>query len=262
MRKGFGQGLGQYLFSWWGFVFTIGGTIACLLLAGVYWWIAPLVVLANSLACGFYAYAKHRGEARAKEEQHATSLRLQEAERKLNEVPLGLLARVNQIVESASFAEFARLLPACAEVICRHKEFMQVESKPLALTTFARQGEQLFVLAKASGAALRHLRVGDPFVLVKKTSSGVDVALARLAVHQPPDSKKEVVHFGILSPIPPELQPMADLAIQGDVSGVKGYSLRPAYDISKYAALDLASVPAAIPLLIGDIARGVPGVSP
>jgi hypothetical protein len=259
--KGFEKVLGQYLSSSWGFVFTVAGTIVGLVLAGQHWWIAVLIVVANALACGCFAYVKHLGEAKARDEQKTTALKLDEAERKLNEVPLELLAQVNELVNSDSFAAFARLLAESVDVIARHKQFFQLVGKPLAITTFAKPDDHLFVLAKASAEALQQLRVGDTFLLVKKTPSGVEITVANLAVHQQPDLKKEVAYLVVLGPIPPALEPMVGLANQGDMARIRGYSVRPAYDVSRYEEIDLVSVSEAIALLIGDIANRVPGVS-
>ncbi len=205
------------------------------------------------------ADAKHQAE---RTKHDATKQRLQEAERKLNEVPLELLARVQQLVNSASFTEVSRLLAGCAEIITRHKEFIAVESKPLTLRAFARSGDRLFAVAKVSPVAQEHLRVDDPFELVKKTGGGLEVQIARLVVHQPPNLKDEGVFFAILPPMPPELESIAALAAEGDVQGLKGYFIRPAYDASRYAAHDLSSVPAAVVLLIEDATRRPPGTSP
>jgi hypothetical protein len=53
---------------------------------------------------------------------------------------------------------------------------------------------------------------------------------------------------------------MATLAAQGDIAGVKGYSIRPTWDVTKYAAIDLGAVQAAIPLLMQDAAPKSSGV--
>jgi hypothetical protein len=90
--EGFTHGLVSYLLSWWGFVFTVGG----LILAREHWWIAGLIVVANALAIGCFAYNKHRGEAQAKADHHAMAQRLQEVEQRLNEVSFELLAAPNR----------------------------------------------------------------------------------------------------------------------------------------------------------------------
>jgi hypothetical protein len=90
-------------------------------------------------------------------------------------------------VDSVSLADLAWVLTGHAEVIARQKQFIEAEGRPLPLRTFSRQGDQLFALAKASAAALEQLHVVDPFLLERKTASGVEVKVANLAVHQPPD---------------------------------------------------------------------------
>ena len=259
---GFIQGLGSALFNWWGFIFTVGGTILSLWFAREHWWICLLIVGANAIACGSFAYTKQKGEVIAKARHEDALVRLQEAERKLNEVPLELLTRVRQIVASVSLVDVARILSSSAALVTRHRQFVAVEAKPLTLRTFARQGDRLFAVAKAARAALENLRVDDPFLLQKKSSSGVEVVVARLAVHQPPDLVKEVAYFAVLPPIPSELEAIAALAVERNVKGVTDYSVRPAYDITRYRDLDLTPVPEAIDLLIEDAVRGNAGDPP
>jgi hypothetical protein len=246
--KRFLEGLGSYLFTWWSFVFTVLAAIVALVLAKEHWYIQVLVVVANALGCGAYAYARFCSETQAKAghqverdrhvgECQSLNQKLQDAERKLNEVPLGILSNLSRLIESGMFANLGRTLVECAKVMARHKEFLRLESKPLPLKTFVRRGDQLYaVVAKASPDALNHLRVGDPFVLlVTKDPSGVESIVARLQVHQLQNLKPGGAVFTILVPIPSELEPLATLAIQGDVSGLKGYSVKPGYDIL-YAA--------------------------
>ena len=257
---GFVRGMGLALFNWWGFTFTVGGTILALWFAKEHWWISLLVVVANAGACGWFAYTKHKGEMIAKTDRDGTLLRLQEAERKLNEVPLELLTQISQIVASVSLMDLARILSKSAAMVDRHRQFVAVKGKPLPLRRFVWQGDRLFAIAKADAAALEHLRIGDPFLLQKKASSGLEVVVARLVVHQPPDLVKEVVHFAVTTPIPPDLEAIAALAAERDVKGVTDYSVRPAYDLSRYHTLDLASLPEAIGLLIEDATRGNTGI--
>jgi hypothetical protein len=170
------------------------------------------------------------------------------------------LTQVRQIVASVSLLDLARILSNSAALIARHRQFVAVESKPLNLRTFVWQGDRLFAVAKAAAAALENLRIDDPFLLQKKASSGLEVVVAMLVVHQPPDLTNKVVHFAVLPPIPPDLEAIAALAAERDVKGVTDYSVRPAYDLSRYHGLDLTSLPAAIGLLIEDASRGSKGV--
>ena len=209
-----------------------------------------LIVIANALACGCYSYEKYRGEAKAKadhelertrllDEQQVAALRLQDADRKLNEVPLDLIMQVRQIVISASLTDLARVLIDAAALVARQRQLkIALDGKPLSLRTFSRPGDQLFVLVKTSAAALEHFHVDDPFRLLKKLGSGVEVKVATLAVHQLPDMKKEVAYFVVIAPTPSELEPMLAQAGQGDVE-IKGYRVELAYDISRYNNLDL-----------------------
>jgi hypothetical protein len=254
-----------------GFIFTLAGTIASLIFAREYCWIFLLTCLVCVLVSGYIAYDKHRSEAQAKtvheiertrllSEQQAMALRLQEADRKLNEVPLDLLMQVRQIVISASLTDLARVLIDAASLVARQRQLMiGLDGKVLSLQMFSRQGDRLFVLVKMSAAALTHLQLRDPFLLLKKAANGVEDSIAMLAVHQLPDMKKEVAYFVVNAPIPSELEPMVDMATGGDVKGIKGYRIEPACDISRYENLDLSSVEEIVRLLTEDATRRAAG---
>lgn len=275
--------LGPYLIGWWGFVFTVGGTIGGLVLAREWWWISVLIVLANAGGCFVFAYKAYRSEAQAKADhaahlaklvdEHSSEMkqlqlikqeaeyRREEAERRVNEVPLDIVTKLQSIVQAVSYSDLGRALSACAEIIERHKHFLAAASKPLSLQTLTRIGDRLFALVKAPVDALALLRVDDPFVLVKR-ADGVELEVVSLLVHQPPDTKKEVAYFAIVPPIPPELETMADLLAKGEVSRIQRYSIRPAYSIAKYTNVELSAVPQAIALLVQEALSRLRGGSP
>src|SRR5262249_41083976 len=102
MAEGFWEGWGRHLFGWYGFLFTIFGTVFALILAQEYWWISVLIVIGAFAASGLFAYQRHQELKhteqrhqqefdRLRAEQERTAQRLQETERKLNEVPHELL---------------------------------------------------------------------------------------------------------------------------------------------------------------------------
>ena len=185
MPEGFWEGWGQALFNWKGFVFTVVGTGIALVLAREYWWVSVLIVVAVYLASGCYAYRKHR-ELQRSEERHRIELeaarlearsaseRVQEAERKLAAVPSGILNELQVVIQALSHAELALVLSARADFIGRMRRFADASSKLLNLRTFTRQGNNLYVVAKGDSTALAFLRIGDPFLLVKRSPDGLE----------------------------------------------------------------------------------------
>ena len=261
-----------------GLVFTLGGTIVGLWLAKESWWISILIVVALTVAFGAFAYRLNRN-LRQMESRHETELqtirqlskaelegvrsekdelsrRLREAEQKLNEVPLGIVKHLERAVASHEFGELVKKLTAHADFVSRMRIFVQASTKLLALRTLVTQGGAVFVVAKAAVPVSEMLRPGDPFLLVKRTSGGLETPIAWVVVHQPPTGGKEQsLFFRIENPLTGEVRALENLAEHGDVEKIGGYSLKPACDVEAFAGLEWSRLVDTLTRLADDMAR-------
>jgi len=271
MPEGFWEGWGHSLFNWKAFVFTIAGTIVALVLVREYWWVSVLIVMAVYLASGRYAYAKHRGLQKAEQRHHAeieavrlearaASDRVKEVERRLAEVPSDILQELQAVIRAHSHAELARVLLARADFIGRMRGFTSSSAKPINLRTFTRQGDKLYAVAKADSTALSFLRVGDPFLLVRRSADGLETPSARLVVHQAPEAGKEVVMFEIADYLSDEMEHLDSLAHSGDAKGIRGYAILFACDLAAYEGVDFQHFAVAIARLVDELAGNRGGV--
>jgi hypothetical protein len=84
-------------------------------------------------------------------------------------------------------------------------------------------------------------------------TDGLETPTARLAVHQPPVSGKEVVMFEIVGSFSEEIGHIEQLADSRDVAGLKGYRLAPACAVENYPEVDLGALAAFIDRLLNDL---------
>ena len=180
--------------------------------------------------------------------------RLQDAERRLNEVPLDILAKVQSLVETSAYKAIPDQLKRHAEIIVRMRSFDNaLQKKPLNLRTFTNQADTLHVIARGTGEALQHLREGDPFLLIKTGAEGLATDAAVLTVSQPPNIEKQVAYFAIRRYITDEMGRIQALAAVHDIEGMKGYTIRLPFDVSRYEGLDLSHFASVIDRLMADI---------
>lgn len=266
MADGFLEAWGRQLFTWFAFVFTVVGTIVALGLAREYWWISVLVVLAVFAASASFAFWKHREleqerhrhreeVKRFSDEHQQMTRRLQDSERKLNDVPYEILINLQRVIAGHSFAEATRILAEYADLIGRMTRFAAALSRPINLRAFVRQAGDLYAIAKVASQALEHVRVGDPFLLVKRSTGGLETHSARLIVHQAPDLAKEIAMFRIGDYLSDEMGHIDKLAQSSDIEGMKGYTIRVACDLSQYEGVDVQGMAKALSQLVQDVAR-------
>ncbi len=243
-------------------IFTVGGVIASLILVKEYTWLSGLILFCVFAAAHSFAWARHRQLVSAEAAHEAERGRLQgqaaeaaqraaEAERKLAEAPLDILTKVQAAVEASSYADAAARLKRYADLVDRMRQFVSHLIKPLIVRTVTRQGDRLYFAAKAPRPALECLRPGDPFQLVRRGEGDLETPAANLTVHQPPDLKKEVVHFALESSLSDEVAALEALAAHGEIPGSR-YGIRLVCDPSRYGNLRLADLPGAIDYLMAD----------
>jgi hypothetical protein len=185
MVEEFGKEIGRHLLSWSGWLFTVAIGILSLWWAKEHWWISLLIVLTFAGAALTLSYQNHRQTQKA-EERHDSEMnasrareqamadRVQEVERKLLEVPSGILLQLQRIIGQHSTSALGRLLIARSELIARMKNFSLALNKPLkgrvkashvqATLTFATTLSRDVVRSPLSG-----LRTTNPFADYQET---------------------------------------------------------------------------------------------
>jgi hypothetical protein len=264
MAEGFLGGLHRSWLLWSGWLFTVAGTTFGLLVVQAYAWIGALVALAGLCAVTGFAYERYT-ELRKAEGRHAAETgrlerdlqtareHAEQAERKLNEVPLTILTRLQATIAAYSSDQLGRLLNRHAEFVGRMQRFLRDAPKRLNFRTFTKQTGSLYAVAKGPPEALAHLRVGDPFLLLHVGTDGLETQAARIAVHQPPESGKDIVMFRIVASLSEEIGHIERLAESRDVAGMKGYRLTPACSVEGYPDVDLGALADFVNLLLEDL---------
>src|SRR5438552_3606377 len=142
MREGFLTGLHRSWFAWSGWLFTVAGTVFALSVSGAYAWIGALVAGTGLCALTALAYQRHRQLGQAEERHAADRGRLEgelriaqeqveQAERKLNEVPLGLLLRLEATVRRHGFEDLAASLSRHASYVERMVALDQAQARSI-----------------------------------------------------------------------------------------------------------------------------------
>lgn len=244
MGDGFATVLGRQFLVWSGWVFTVGGAIGSFVLGGGYSWIGWLLVLTGLLALTGHSHASHQGMKVARAERDQAVEQTREAERRLSDVSVDVLNRIRALVTPLPLTEVAARLAAHADYVIRAVRFVAAAGE-VHLRTFVHRGDVLHAAARIPGAALAHLREKDPFVLVR-SSEGLRTDCALIVVHQTPDPTHEVAYFRVVQALSDDTRALEQLAAVREVSGLTGYTLRPACDPGWYAALESATIPEAI----------------
>ena len=270
MAESFIGGVNRHFVLWSGWLFTVGGAIASLIIGKEYWWIGGLVVGVGLLALMTYAYQKHQlaigaderrkrevaaAEAKLRQElsrikaEHDTAVldaskRLDEAqqlqrdaERKLNEVPLAILLQIESAIRQHAFTELANMIGRYVRYVERMQSVVATQSKPINEKSFVKRGDVLYALVSLPAAVCELLADDDAFAIDYKDANGLVASSGKLSVHQV-ESTKELVWFEVL-PTSDELIRLSALAEKQVVPG-KGYSVRPVCDLSRYSKLNLA----------------------
>ena len=124
---------------------------------------------------------------------------------------------------------------ADADYVLRIRQFTAALVGEVHLRTFLRRDNALYAVAKIAEVALVHLREKDLFVLVR-SSEGLRTDCALMVLHQTPDTDRDVVHFRLVELLSDDARALEQLATAREVTGLTGYSLRPACDAGWYAA--------------------------
>ena len=250
MVEAFGKEIGRHLLNWSGWLFTVGGTMLALWLTKEHWWLSVLIVLTFAGAALTFSYQNHRQTQKA-EERHQSEMnaanareqaameRLQEVERKLNEVPSEILIQLQRIIGQHSTSELGRRIIVRSELIARMKNFSLALNKPLNLRRFFREADLLFVAAKGATEAVAHLRVGDPFLLLRIGTDKLETRIAKLIVQQVAGLEEGVVAFRVTVPFGDEIQQIERLTESTEIAGMRGYRIIPALDLGGYPDVDL-----------------------
>ena len=254
MADRFWDGFGKQLIFWAAWVFTVGGAIGSFVLGQAYAWIGWLAVLAGVLALSGHAYSLHRRCRELELGNDALTGQLRDAERKLNEVPLDLVNRIQQLVTPQSVTDVAGRLAVHADYVLRVRQFMAAVTGDIHLRTFSKRDDNLFAIAKVAEAALAHLRESDVFMLVR-SAEGLRTDCAKMVVHQRPDPAHGVVIFRLVELLSDEVRALERLAAVREITGLTGYTLRPVCDSGWYGAVESATIPEAIKRLAEGLER-------
>lgn len=245
MTDRFVHGLWQHVFFWSGWLFTIAGTVAAISIG----WVGSLIALVGIASAVGFAWEKHREQQQARQETERIRKLLEEAERKINEMPLEALLRIEEIVSIGSTRAAFDELVRHADYVSRMAKFW---TSVLNLRTFVNEAGGLYAVARAEKAVISLLKVGDPFILTKKNSAGLVTDSARLTVHQR-EEKNDSVWFRVHSYLGDEMPHLEALAAKKDVAGLTGYSLRPVCRVEDYAIFQFSNMKDLIRTLADEI---------
>ncbi len=254
MGEGYLAVMGRQLFVWAGWVFTVGGAIGSFALGGNYAWIGWLVVFVGVLALTGHSYSVHQRCRQLEAENGNLTRQKQEADQKLNEVPLDLLNRIREFVTPRSLSDVASELAAHADYVLRIQKFMAALEGEIHLRTFRKRDNAIYALAKIEESAVVHLRENDVFVLVR-SSEGLRTDCALMVVHQTPDASRDVVHFRLLDLLSDDARALEQMTTAREVTGLTGYTLRPSCDAGWYDSLETSTIPEAIERLARGLER-------
>lgn len=264
MVEGYWRELGRSLLTWSGWVFTVLGAVAGIIIAKEYWWILALIIVTFGLALDTFSYRtyrkweeseeRHQAEMNAsRAREQATTERLQVVERKLLEVPSDILVKLQRIIGQHSMHELGRLLIARCQLRARMKSFSLALNKPLNLRRFFREAGQVFIAAKGTPEAIAHLRVDDPFLLLRVGTDKLETRIAKLVVQQIAGLEEGVVAFRVTAPYGDEMQQIERLTESTDIAGMRGYRIIPWIDPSGYPEVDLRSLAELVSRIVQDL---------
>lgn len=254
MGDGYLAVMGRQLFIWAGWVFTVGGAAGSFALGGNYAWIGWLALFTGVLALTGHSYSLHERCRRLEGMNGDLMRQKQEADQKLNEVSLDLLNRIRELVTPRSLADIASQLATHADYVLRIRKFVAALKGEIHLRTFRKRDNSIYAVAKIEDPAISHLRENDVFVLVR-SSEGLRTDCALMVVHQTPDADRDVVHFRLLQLISDDARALEQLTTAREVTGLTGYTLRPACDPGWYDSLESVTIPNAIAILVEGLER-------
>ena len=113
MADRFSDAIGKHLLVWSGWVFTVGGAVGSFVLGQANAWIGWLAALTGILALTGHSYALHRRSRELEDRNAKLADQLRDAERKLNDVPLGRKSHSELVTPQTLTGVAARLACGC-----------------------------------------------------------------------------------------------------------------------------------------------------
>lgn len=210
------------------------------------WLLAFLVVTFLVTTIGF-AFLMHADKMRA-EEQCVRAIRDAEAERKkredaedrLNQGTSVIVARIEEALGATSMRQYLWTLRRMADYVARMAALSEKTGEALEVRQVERQGELLYVIAKADDGVAKLLRQGDRFILTKTSGAKVRHAVAVLEVHQVGGSLRKCVAFVVREALDSEIHDgLAALARTTDVKGLDGLAVVPNVSLQLFEGVDM-----------------------
>ena len=170
-------------------------------------------------------------------------------------MPAAALDRLASLVTEGAIKELIGLLAQQASLIGRLQTFSSALTKPLSVRSFESVDGEVYVIARGPENAIKHLRSGDPFLLLRTSETSVEVAAARLEVNQPIKPDKDTVILRIVASMTDDITHLIGLAGERRVEGLKGYRLGFAFELGGLPAMDFTKLAEAIPHLAAGIQK-------
>jgi hypothetical protein len=277
VARSFWGHFGDHLYQSAALIATLACTIATFVYARDYVWI-PLTFLVVFVAAALLFCRRMHDEAEETQRQLvAETQRRQEAEGQVEQerqiarrlVEAARLqgadaeARASRLVAEAlhqyqsgltghSAAQLTRALAARMEFAHRMRLFSQNLSNPVEVRKIESLAGRLFVIVRLDVAAMKHLRAGDPFLLVEQTASGVQAEVALLQLNQPPDRVRKAAHFLVSQTFAGAAVTLERLSREDSVEPLRRYQVKLALDITRYRNLRIEDAIAVMHLLAGE----------
>jgi len=267
VARSFWGRFGQDLYLSVGLSFTLAGTVATFIYAKDFVWIPLTLVAGVTIAVVFSGLKAHREAEEAKREAAAERQRRLEVEARAAEAERRQRADVEtragslvaetlqgyqRLLVEHSWAELTRLLTIRMEFVKRMRLFAQSLSSPIEVRKIESFAGRLFVIAKVDAAPMKHLKVGDAFLLVEQAPSGSETRVALLQLNQPPDPARKAAHFLVAGALGEAADTLDSLARAEAVDAVRRYQVRLLVDVARYRSLHIEDAIELIKLLAGE----------
>jgi hypothetical protein len=247
MAERFVVGLNQNALFWSSWAFTIAGAVATLWIG----WLGMLIAFVGIASAMGFAHQKHVEKLAVEKESERIRTLLEDAERKISELPLETMLRIQQIIAASSLRQLMDEVVRYAEYVVRMVRFME-SGRTLNLRTFTMRAGTLYAVSRVERTAIALLKDGDPLILTVKDSSGLVTDSAHIVVHQV-DEKSGSVWFQVRTYLGDEMAHLEALAEKKDVAGLTGYSLRPLCAVERFAGFNVEDAAGFIYALAAEI---------
>jgi len=263
VAQSFWRHFGHHLYQSAALIATLAGTVATFIYAKDYVWI-PLTLLAAfiiaALSFCLQMYKEAEEARRQAEQERRRASESAEAERRhrasvetqASSLVAETLQGYQRILAEHSWSELTRLLTIRMEFVKRMRLFAQGLSKPIEVRKIESYAGRLFVIAKVDAAPMKHLKVGDAFLLVEQAPSGSETRVALLQLNQPPDPARKAAHFLVAGALGEAADTLDSLARAEAVDAVRRYQVRLLVDVARYRSLHIEDAIELIKLLAGE----------